>query len=111
LRGTGLASLAADTFVLQGTGMANSSALYFQGTTQANTGLGTAFGDGLRLGTKTNAAGVSSFPGAADGSVSVRGGVPAGATRTYQVWYRNAAAFCAAETFNLTNGLSVVWTP
>ena len=119
LRGTGVASIAADTFVLQGTGMANSSALYFQGTTQANTGLGTAFGDGLRcaggtvvrLGTKTNAAGVSSFPGTADGSVSVRGGVPAGATRTYQVWYRNAAAFCAAETFNLTNGLSVVWTP
>ena len=32
-------------------------------------------------------------------------------TRTYQVWYRNAAAFCNAETFNLTNGVEVVWVP
>jgi hypothetical protein len=41
----------------------------------------------------------------------VRGAVPAGATRTYQVWYRNAAAFCTSDTFNLTNGLVVTWAP
>ena len=119
LRGSGAASIAGDSFRLDGLGMANSSALYFQGTTRAGAGLGTVFGDGLRcaagsvirLGTKTNVAGASSFPAAGDPSVSVRGAVRAGATRTYQGWYRNAAAFCAAETFNLTNGLSVVWTP
>ena len=119
LRGAGLASIASDSFQLRGSAMANSSALYFQGTTQAGAGLGTVFGDGLRcaagsvirLGTKVNAAGQSTFPGAGDPSVSVRGAVPAGSTRTYQVWYRNAAAFCAAETFNLTNGLSVAWAP
>jgi len=119
LRGSGVASIAADSLQLRGSAMANSSALYFQGTTQAGAGLGTVFGDGLRcaagsvirLGTKVNAAGQSTFPGAGDPAVSVRGAVPPGSTRTYQVWYRNAAAFCAAETFNLTNGLSVAWAP
>jgi hypothetical protein len=41
----------------------------------------------------------------------VRGAVPAGATRHYQVWYRNSAAFCGPSTFNLSNGLSISWTP
>jgi hypothetical protein len=30
-------------------------------------------------------------------------------TRTYQVWYRNAAAFCTISTFNLTNGIELSW--
>ncbi|MCY2959186.1 MAG: hypothetical protein NTY35_03390 [Planctomycetota bacterium] len=34
-----------------------------------------------------------------------------GSRRSDQVWYRNAAAFCTASTFNLTNGLSAVWVP
>jgi len=42
--------------------------------------------------------------------VSQRGLVTTPGLRTYQVWYRNAAAFCSASTFNLTNGLSVSWT-
>jgi hypothetical protein len=25
------------------------------------------------------------------------------------VWYRNAAVFCTASTFNLSNGLQVTW--
>jgi hypothetical protein len=99
--------------------MPNSSALYFQGTAQAGSGAGTAFGDGLRcaagsvirLGTKNNVAGTSSYPVGGDTSISVRGAVTAGATRYYQVWYRNAAAFCTTSTFNLTNGLSVTWAP
>ncbi len=115
LASTGNASVSADTFVLQGSGMPNSSALYFQGTTQ----ISVVFGDGLRcvggtvirLGTKNNVAGASSYPNAGDQSVSVRGMVPSGATRDYQCWYRNAAAFCTASTFNLTNGLDVTWAP
>jgi hypothetical protein len=117
LAASGLPSLSADGVVLAGSGMPNSSALYFQGTARTNGGLGQVFGDGLRcaggsvvrLGTKANAAGASSYPGPGDLSVSVRGAVAAPGTRTYQVWYRNAAAFCTADTFNLSNGLEIVW--
>ena len=65
----------------------------------------------IRLGTKSNAGGSSSYPGAGDPSVSVRGAVVAPGTRDYQVWYRNAAAFCQPETFNLSNGWEVAWGP
>ncbi len=117
LAATGSASVSADTLALTGTAMPNSSALYFQGTTQQAAGAGGVFGDGLRcaagsvirLGTKVNSAGTSTYPVGADLSVSVKGACAAGNTRTYQVWYRNAAAFCSVSTFNLTNGYSVVW--
>ena len=117
LTASGTASISADTLVLSGSNMPNSSALYFQGTTQAGAGLGTVFGDGLRcaggsvirLGTKNNAANASSYPQGGDPSVSVRGAVAAPGTRTYQIWYRNAAAFCTADTFNLSNGIQVNW--
>jgi len=116
-QGTASVSLVADTLRLVGTGMPNAPALYFQGTTQQSAGVGVAFGDGLRcaggtivrLATKANAAGVSFYPGAGEQPVSVRGLVLAPGTRTYQVWYRNSAAFCTAATFNLTNGLQVLW--
>jgi len=119
LQATGTASIANDTLVLSGTQLPNSSALYFQGTTQANGGLGTAFGDGLRcaggtvvrLGTKNNVSGGSSYPAAGELSVSVRGGATAGTSRSYQLWYRNAAAYCQPETFNLTNGWWLTWQP
>jgi hypothetical protein len=97
--------------------MPSSSALYFQGTSQLGGGAGSVFGDGLRcvggtiirLGTKNNVAGTSTYPVAGDASVSVRGAVSAGDVRMYQVWYRNAAAFCTSSTFNLTNGVEVSW--
>jgi hypothetical protein len=119
LRASGNASLAADTIVLTGAQMPNSSALYFQGTNQQNGGLGAAFGDGLRcaggtvirLGTKANVAGASQYPAAGDPPTSVRGLVTAPGTRTYQIWYRNAAAFCTAATFNLSNGCQITWAP
>jgi hypothetical protein len=63
----------------------------------------------VRVGTKTAAAGVVAYPQAGDAPVSARGSVPAGATRLYQVWYRNAASFCTNATFNLSQGLSVAW--
>lgn len=117
---TGSPSVGADTLVLVGSGMpANASVLYFQGTTAAGGGAGTLFGDGkrcaagsvIRLGTETNVAGSSSYPGAGDPLISVRGAVPAAATRTYQAWYRNPASFCTPDGFNLTNGLRVTWLP
>jgi len=118
LTATGNASISSDSLSLNGTGMPNSSALYFQGTTQLSGGAGTAFGDGLRcaggtitrLGTKTNAGGASSYPNGSQ-PISIRGNNVAGNVRTYQCWYRNAAAFCTPSTFNLTNGLQIPWSP
>ncbi len=119
VRASGTTSLANDTAVLLGSQMPNSSALYFQGTTRQNGGLGSVFGDGLRcaggatirLGTKANTAGASQYPIGSDLPISVRGLVTSPGTRTYQVWYRNAAAFCTSSTFNLTNGVELTWTP
>jgi hypothetical protein len=113
---TGQASLSSDTLELSGSRMPNSSALYFQGTSQTG---GTAFGDGKRcvagavhrLGIKTNASGASQYPGATDLPISIQGAVVAPGTRDYQIWYRNAAAFCTPNTFNLTNGWAIVWIP
>ncbi len=119
LRADGLASVSNDGLTLRGAGMPNSSALYFQGTSTLNGGNGLSFGDGLRcvggsvirLGTKSNVAGSSQYPAAGDALISVRGLVPApGGSFYYQVWYRNAAAFCTSSTFNLSNGWTVTWS-
>ncbi len=118
LAGSGAASVASDTLSLDASGLpSNVFLLYFQGTQAVNSGLGAVFGDGLRcaggavvrLATRAAAGTTSSYPQGGDPSVSVRGGVAAGDTRYYQAWYRNSASFCSIDTFNLTNGLSVVW--
>jgi Tol biopolymer transport system component len=123
LSAIGDASLSADTLRLEGSGFpATATALFFQGTLAAQGGAGFAFGDGLRcttgpivrLGVRTASGGIAAY-GAGVGSdvpVSVRGAV-AGAfsSRSYQVWYRDAAPFCTVSTFNLTNGARCTWTP
>ncbi len=122
LRGSGIARVGTDSFLLEGSGMpANALALYFQGTARSNGGAGTVFGDGLRcvagsvvrLGTKTSSGGASAFGApVGDTPISVRGLVPpTGGAFHYQAWYRNTAVFCSASTFNLTNALRVVWIP
>jgi hypothetical protein len=94
--------------------------LYFQGSAQASAGAGISFGDGklcvggtiIRLGVKFNTGtGTSTYPVGVDPTLSVAGLVVAGDTRTYQIWYRDAAAFCSASTYNLTNGMQAVWAP
>ena len=115
----GTASIAADTLVLSVTGVPNSSVLFFQGTALQSGGAGAVFGDGLRcaggsvvrLKTRVAAGNAAQFPVAGDLRIAQQGGVTAAGLRTYQAWYRNAAAFCAAETFNLTNGWRTVWAP
>jgi hypothetical protein len=118
LTATGSASVGGDTLVLRGSAMpATSTVLYFQGTLEIAGGAGVLFGDGrrcaggtvVRLGTKTNAGGASSWPELGDSPISARGAVPAGATRHYQAWYRNPAGPCGSG-FNLTNSVSVAWT-
>jgi hypothetical protein len=119
LGATGNASLTGDTLVLHGSGMTNSTALYFQGTTQENGGAGAVFGDGkrcaggsiVRLGLKTNVAGTSQFPAHGDPPIHVAGSIGSSGVRTYQAWYRNPAAFCTPDTFNFSNGVEVSWGP
>jgi hypothetical protein len=119
LASTGVSSIASDTFVLHGSGMPNSNVLYFQGTLQQNGGVGSVFGDGLRcaggqvvrLWTKTNAGGASQAPDTGDQPISIQGLNVAGNVRTYQAWYRNSAAFCTPDGWNLTNGVATTWAP
>jgi hypothetical protein len=99
--------------------MPNSSALYFQGTGQQAGGMGVPFGDGLRCASGTvfrlallvNSAGSSQHPSGSSPSISTQALLVPGNVRTYQVWYRSAAAFCTPSTFNLSNGWELAWTP
>jgi hypothetical protein len=118
LAADGVPSLASDSVTLIATGTPNASVLFFQGTQRVNGGAGVVFGDGLRCvaGTVTRlrtllpSAGESHVPGPLDLPLSALGAVVAPGELHYQAWYRNAADFCTASTFNLTNGLSVTWT-
>jgi hypothetical protein len=122
LTSSGTASVSGDDVVLTATGLSNSTVTFFQGTGSVfDAPYGSAsFGDGrrcvtgtvVRLAAVAATGGVAAYPGPADPSISVRGALPqSGGRRTYQVWYRNAAAFCTTSTFNLTNGLIVQWAP
>ena len=116
----GTARISADTVVLIASGLpAMGAVLFLQGSAAENGGAGSALGDGLlcvggtivRLGTRTSAAGVVSFPASGDPSLSVRGAPGLGTIRTYQAWYRNAANYCTPSTFNLTNASRITWAP
>jgi len=123
LGASGISSVSNDQAVLRVEGVpATVSCLFFQGNVKQNGGNGAQFGDGLvcvassviRLGTRNAVAGIAQYGYqiGADIPISIRGNIPAvGATRHYQVWYRNAAAFCTASTFNLSNGHTLQWTP
>jgi hypothetical protein len=123
LAATGNARAAADTIVLEGSSMPpNTTALYLQGRAQANNGSGAVLGDGLRClagstirlaARNTTTAGTCGYGGPlGDTPVSVRGLVPAsGGTREYQIFYRDAANFCTNATFNLSNGVQILWVP
>lgn len=114
----GTARISADTLLLRGTQMPNSSALFFQGTNPQAGGAGVPFGDGLRciagaivrLAIHTNSAGESTYPAVGESVISVRGGVALPGVRWYQAWFRNAAPFCTPATFNLTNAVRIEWS-
>ncbi|MBK7878793.1 MAG: choice-of-anchor E domain-containing protein [Planctomycetes bacterium] len=116
---SGEASLSQDTLRLLGSRMPNCAALYFQGRTRANNGLGVPFGDGLlcldgtlsRLMLKQNAGGSSRYPDPADPTLSLRALIAPGEVMFYQCYYRNAAAYCTLATYNTTNAVAVTWLP
>jgi serine protease len=115
---TGTPSLSNDSFRLVSSSIGpNASMLFFQGAASGN---GAVFGDGLRCATGSvirlgstaaSTSGDAAYPSGAQTPVSVRGQISVPGQRTYQVWYRNAAAFCSADPFNLTNSVSAQWAP
>ncbi|MBK7875133.1 MAG: endonuclease [Planctomycetes bacterium] len=110
-----------DSVVLHASGMpsvATTASIFLQGDVLAVGGL--VFGDGvrcadgnlIRIGSKPTPGGLAQYPELGNASVSTRGLVSPGSavSRYYQAYYRNsAAAFCPPATFNVTNGLVVVW--
>lgn len=112
-------SPASDDVLLTASGMPLSapSTVFLKGDQLLDTP--TTFGDGLRcvsgtlirLGTKINVNGAAQYPTAGNAPVSTRGGTPPGSGMIgyYQTWYRNAAVYCAPETYNVTNGVRIVW--
>ncbi|MBL8861493.1 MAG: CHRD domain-containing protein [Planctomycetes bacterium] len=117
LRGYGNASLSGDQVVLHALRLPSSTqGLLFQGPAPAAPG---PFGDGLRcvggpvtrLGVKTACTGQIAWPEPGETPLSVAGLVLPSTAVVYQVWYRNAAAFCTPFTYNLTNAVRVFWSP
>ena len=120
LAASGVPSVSADSIVLTVTDVSPAPVTFFQGTARQSGGAGAVFGDGLRCAGGTtirfaaqpSSAGSAHYPGASTPTVSMSGQVPpAGGTRTYQAWYRNAGAFCTSSTFNLSNGVEIQWAP
>jgi hypothetical protein len=123
---TGFASVtpANDTLELRCSNMTGPG-LFFQAD-----GLAVApitFGDGMlcassgiiRMGVVFPTAGTAVYPGGLTPNPIHIAGAPiaAGNTKHYQCWYRDAGetspgvSFCTTATFNLSNGISLVWTP
>ncbi len=125
LTASGDASLSADTVQFISTGeLSTALSIVLQGNSAI---LPHNFGDGLRcvggtiirrLYVRSAAGGVVLVPQGGDPSVSARSAVmgdliPLGATRNYQVYYRDpSATFCASPpggTFNVSRAIAVVW--
>jgi hypothetical protein len=112
MSGTPGASAGTDTLVLTASDVPGPG-LFFQGTGQFAGGAGVPFGDGLlcaggaitRLGVVFPVGNSASYPGGLTPSpIHIGGATASGDVRHYQCWYRDAAVFCTASTFNLTQG-------
>jgi hypothetical protein len=119
--GAGQTSISNDQLVLTMTNLpANVSCILAQGNTAQAGGFGSPLYDGLlcvntslkRLILKNSGpSGLVMIPSGADPDISVLGAVPVGgATRYYQLVYRNTTGPCGYGA-NATNGVSVVWVP
>ncbi|MBK7641434.1 MAG: hypothetical protein IPJ19_00045 [Planctomycetes bacterium] len=124
LAGSGAASLANDTLVLQSSGeLPTALSILLQGSTSVAP---LAFGDGLRcaggalkrLYIRNATGGAISVPQAGDPSISARSAalgdtLSSGATRYYQTYYRDPQlGFCPSpvgNSWNISSGLSILW--
>jgi len=122
LRGSGTASLSADTLVLSTTHLEpNNSGLYFQANNDLSPGI--VWGDGLqcaggqlkRLGVRFADASGYSDTSAWATPISVKAGnITAGDTKRYQCWYRtttNPPCGSGVNDFNASNGYAITWAP
>jgi hypothetical protein len=117
LSGAGDASVSADSVTLTASGLSGALCIFVQGTAL----MPPVFVDDgvwctdmiLRLGSPPVAGGASTYPPLGGVPVSIKGVLPpAGGTRYYQAFYRNAAmTFCPPATSNRTSGLQIVWAP
>lgn len=119
LDGAGTTSISTDDMTMIAASMpGGTSTLFFAGPNQTQT----AFGDGLRCVASptyrieiriADGTGSATYgPGiAGDLCTTYSQCMTAGQTFNFQIWYRNAASYCTPSTFNLTNGLSVTYTP
>jgi hypothetical protein len=105
-----------DTLVLTVTDEGNGLTIFIEGPTQSATGV--IFGDGIRcvtgalkrFGQTIAVSRTASYPNdALDPSISDFTGAAAGQTKFYQAFYRNAAAWCGAATFNISSGVIILW--
>jgi hypothetical protein len=128
LSATGAPSLGADTLQLVSSGHHSSSlAIFVQG---APTGGAFAYGDGLRcIGSPLKrvfkmapastptlvAPSVASSPPTpatiSSQSAALGDSLLPGTIREYQMFYRDPVNFCTPASFNVTNGMRVVWAP
>jgi hypothetical protein len=126
LTASGIPSLASDTLVLTSSAERPTAfSIFLQGSVFITP---VVYGDGLRcaggilkrLYNRNAVGGVVSAPQGADPSVSARSAtlgdtIPMGATRHYQVYYRDpSTSFCPnppGNTWNVCNALSAVWSP
>lgn len=122
LSSTGVASIAADTLILNGTfSVPFGPGLYYEGNTTANPSapFGAVFGNGLRCaGGATNRLEVRFADGAGASSTTVSlsgfGAAIPGNTYFYQQWYRdtgNVGTCVPGAGFNLSNAISLTWMP
>jgi plastocyanin len=114
-----------DTLMLTSSGeLPTATSIFLQGN--ATSASGAVFGDGVRcvagslkrIGVNNASGGLAYYPHPGDPSVSSRSAalgdpIAPGSTRWYQTYYRDAnLAFCPTPTgssFNITNGLAIVW--
>lgn len=119
LAASGQSSISADTLVLTASNIPGPG-LFFQGTSTFGGGLGIPFGDGLlcsggtivRLGVVFPTGSSASYPGGlTPGPISTMGSNTPGDVRNYQCWYRDSdPSFCTADTYNLTNMITIFWS-
>ncbi len=111
----GANSVSANLLTLEANHLPVGPGLYFQGENAINGGQGSYFGDGLRCagGGVIRLEVQFSSGGSSNTTVSIvtKGGVVAGQTKRYQLWYRDPNSSPCGSSFNLTNGYEVTWIP
>ena len=117
LEASGVFSASSPSLALHAAGLPpGQPGLFFQGDAAVNAGLGVAFGDGLRcVGGGLVRLQVAFADGAGACSttadLAARGGVAAGQTKRYQLWYRDPLGGACGSGINLSNAVELAWLP